>query len=137
MSIENVERQEYVLVGGGLHGRQENGVLVVYRKGDSIQLTAKEAAKLGAERVQMAVGVAIAKSLAVTDEDTAAEWSFLDDLHHVKAVEFVRGLDDPEQVQSALDYELAHKNRPSVTFAAKDRIKEIAAAGADNEEGAG
>lgn len=112
----------YTLVKG-THGRFENGAFVQYGLNSTIELTDAEAEALKGRIALASSGVqggAQTEHLDSTTDDS--DWTFIDTLHHSKVIELLNGLDDAEQVQSALDYELAHKNRPSVTMAARERI---------------
>jgi hypothetical protein len=121
-------KQRYRLLRGS-HGRTEESGTVVYKAGtdhDVLELTDEQAKNLG-DRVVL-VGPAQdqqAMSASASTGEGASDWSSLDTVRHTDAVAMMKGLENVTQLQEAMAYERAHKNRPTVVDAARNRIEEL------------
>lgn len=121
----------YKLLKGG-HNRWENGQLVKYPRGSTLELTEEEVKFLG-DRVQLVSdqideGAALESENVNDDGDDGngtngdSDFSFLSGLSWQDAVQAVNSLDTLDDLVQARDYETANKGRASVVAAAERKI---------------
>lgn len=111
----------YKLLKGG-HNRWENGQLIKYPRGSTLELTEEEVKFLG-DRVQL-VSDQVDEGAGLGSEvvDTDSDFSFLSGLSWQDAVQAVNSLDTLDDLVQARDYETANKGRASVVAAAERKI---------------
>jgi hypothetical protein len=115
MNGEVETRQKYKLVRGS-HGRWENGVFVLYKKGgDDILLTDAERKSLGGRVVPV----------GETSTTGETDWTFLSEQTVPVVMDYISTVDDINQLNSLKAAEVAGGNRKMVISAVESRVSKL------------
>lgn len=122
--MADVERSTYKLLTGS-HGRMENGSNVIYRKGDSIDLTEREARALGSR-------VRKVDNSGAEGGEVATDWSSVASQNVGEVIAIINALDSLEDVEAIRAVESSAQRRKSILTAAETKLRKLRA-----EEGGG
>lgn len=131
MNESALVRHPYKLVRGG-HGRFENGQNVIYRAGDTIQLTDEEAAAFGLRVQRIASEVSSgqqsnpqSKVNAGDQQQQVVDLSSISTLAIPGVVDLLATMQDANDIQSLKKAEETGLNRKGVMDAVERRLMEL------------